>query len=87
MANIRIEFNSAGFKEILMSEGTKELVETTAQDIADRANANSGLDDGFQVSTIQGGYGGGRWVGFVSTADEKAKIAEAENGALTGAIL
>ena len=86
MANIRIEFNSAGFKEILMSEGTKELVESTAQGIADRANANSG-GDGFEASTIVGGYGGGRWIGFVSTTDEKAKIAEAENGALTGAIL
>lgn len=84
---MKIEFNSAGFREILLSEGTKELVDSTAQEIAGRANANSGLEDGFQVSTIVGGYGGGRYIGFVTATTEEAMKAEAENGALTGAIL
>lgn len=86
MEKVRIVFNSPGFREILLSEGTKELVETTAQDIADRANANSG-GDGFEASTIVGGYGGGRYIGFVTATTEEAMKAEAENGALTGAIL
>lgn len=86
MENVRIEFNSAGFREILLSEGTKDLVESTAQEIADRANANSG-GEGFEASSIVGGYGGGRYIGFVTATTEEAMKAEAENGALTGAIL
>lgn len=86
MEKVRIVFNSPGFREILLSEGTKELVETTAQDMADRANANSS-GDGFEASTIVGGYGGGRYIGFVTATTEEAMKAEAENGALTGAIL
>lgn len=87
MEKVRIEFISEGFREILTSQGTKQLIDTTAQEIADRANANSGLADGFQPDTIEGRYGGGRYIGFVSTATKEAKKAEAENGALTGAIL
>lgn len=86
MENVRIEFNSAGFREILLSEGTKDLVESTAQEIADRANANSG-GEGFEASSIVGGYGGGRYIGFVTATTEEAMKAEAESGALTGAIL
>lgn len=80
-----ISFNSAGFKEILESEGVRELVQDTAQEIADRANANNG-GDGFEVKVQHLGYGGGRWGAFISSKDQKAAQAESEDKALTRAL-
>lgn len=76
MADVQIEFISAGFKAILESDGVKELVEDQAKAIADRANGNND----------RGGYGGGRWVAFVSTTDKSSMLAESEDKALTRAI-
>ena len=39
-----------------------------------------------EARTQIGGYGGGRYIGFVTTADNKAKIAESEDKALTRAL-
>ena len=87
MADVDIEFISAGFKAILESDGTKNLVEQEAQSMADRANGNNERGgSGFVASTKLGGYGGGRWVAFVSTTDKASMIAEAEDKALTRAI-
>lgn len=85
MEEVRLQFISDGFKQILNSEGTKNLVTQTAEDIANRANANYG-GDGFQPRVIQGGYGGGRWIGFVNATDKESLAAESEDKALTGAI-
>lgn len=86
--DIRIEFNSEGFKEVLESQGVHDFVQTTAQEICDRANANNTRGgEGFATNVILGGYGGGRWVGFVNTTDENSIKAESEDKALTGAIL
>lgn len=82
----RIVFNSDGFRQILFSDGVKQAIETQAEEIADRANA-AGDCNGFKPSVIAGGYGGGRYIGFVSTTDKKSMQAESENKALTGAIL
>lgn len=86
-AQISIEFNSDGFREILMSDGTRSLVQTVAQEIQARANAGVGeASAGFSATVWQGGYGGGRWVGSVTTTDKASIIAEAENKVLTGAV-
>lgn len=85
MSEVRIEFISKGFKEILESEGTRNIVSQTAESISSKANSNYG-GDGFQASVIKGNYGGGRWVGFVNATDKESLIAETEDKALTGAI-
>lgn len=87
MADVQIEFISAGFKAILESDGVKELVEDQAKAIADRANGNNDRGgSGFVASSKLGGYGGGRWVAFVSTTDKSSMLAESEDKALTRAI-
>ena len=80
----RIVFNSEGFREILLSEGCRQLVQTTADEICEKANANNDRGgDGFKSSTEVGGYGGGRWIGFVTATDKKAAAAQSEDQALT----
>lgn len=84
---IEIEFISAGFKEILNSDGVRALVQSETEKIAAKANANiSGNSEGFSSRVWQGGYGGGRWVGSVSTTDFESMKAEAEDKALTRAV-
>lgn len=83
----KIEFNSDGFKQILMGDGVKSLVEGKAQDIA--AEASSGLSEGsegFKASAFQGGYGGGRWIGAVTSTGHESLVAESENHVLSGAV-
>lgn len=83
----RIEFLSEGFRQILLSEGCKNVVQQTAQEITDKANGNNTRGgDGFEATTKVGGYGGGRWIAFVSASDKKASEAEAEDKALTRAL-
>lgn len=83
----KIKFNSQGFKEILCSDGVKNLVTEQTSIIQDRANANNRRGgDGFDAHVWMGGYGGGRWVGSVTTTDRKSKIAEAEDKALSRAV-
>ena len=86
--NIRLEFISDGFKQNLESDGVRELVQETADNIKDRANANNTRGgQGFESNVIQGNYGGGRWIGFVKSTDRESDIAESEDKALTGAVL
>lgn len=85
MKKPKIVWNSAGFKALLTSDGTHKLVEVLSQDIADKANSNYG-GDGFQVTTKIGGYGGGRWIGFVTATDKDSLKAESEDSALTRAL-
>lgn len=98
----RIVFNSAGFRQILLSEGCHELVQEVTDQIKDKAVANYSAvspdslvsflnpggdpSSGFTARTQVGGYGGGRWIGFVSTADQYAAAAEAEDSVLTRAL-
>lgn len=82
---MEIVFNSAGFKEILESEGVRELVQDTAQEIANKANENYG-GDGYEVKVQHLGYGGGRWGAFITSKDNKAAQAESEDKALTRAL-
>lgn len=85
---IKIEFISAGFREILLSDGVKGLVDSAAEEIKDRANSNLADEksEGYEKTVMVGGYGGGRWVGFVQTTDHASCVAEAEHNALSGAV-
>ena len=83
----KIEFNSRGFKDILFSPGTKELVQGVANQI--QAEANAGIQEdseGFSSNVVAGGYGGGRYVGFVTSLDNKAAQAESEDKVLSKAV-
>lgn len=83
----RIVFNSEGFREILLSEGCHNLVTSVTEEIAEKANANNDRGgNGFNASTQVGGYGGGRWIGFVTATDNKAAAAQSEDQALTRAL-
>ena len=85
--SVRLVFNSDGFRQILQSDGVHDLVQQTAEEIAEKANANNTRGgQGFEARTQIGGYGGGRYIGFVTTSDNKAKIAESEDKALTRAL-
>lgn len=88
MAEVKIEFYSEGFKGILNSGGVQALVQSKAEEICARANANVGgiETDGYKTTVMQGGYGGGRWIAHVQAADYAAAVAEAENKALTKAV-
>lgn len=86
-AQVKIEFNSAGFKEILTSDGVKALVQSTAEAIQAKANANIAEEsEGFSARVRIGGYGGGRWIGHVTTTDKASIRAESEDKALTRAV-
>lgn len=78
---IRIELNHEGIKELLMSDAIGNEVKKAADGIASRAGK------GFKVVGPQGlGYGGGR-VGYGVVADTyEAKLAEAEDKALSKAV-
>lgn len=83
----KIEFNSQGFKDILFSPGTKELVQGVADKI--QAEANAGIQEdseGFSSNVVAGGYGGGRYVGFVTSIDNNAAQAESEDKVLSKAV-
>lgn len=85
--NARIEFISAGFRGILLSDGCRELIQQTTDEIRDRADANNDRGgEGFSSTVQVGNYGGGRWIGYVGTTDQASAIAEAEDKALTRAL-
>lgn len=87
-SQMKIKFISKGFKEILCSGGTKNLVTQQASIIQGTANANNMRGgEGFGTHTWMGGYGGGRWIASVSTTDRKSMIAEAEDKALSRAVM
>lgn len=85
MSKSRLVFNSAGFKALLNTDNMHKVVEEVSNHIAENANSNYG-GDGFQVTTKVGGYGGGRWIGFVTATDKDSLKAESEDSALTRAL-
>ncbi len=84
----KLEFISAGFKAILESEETKQLVKSLGEEIQAKANANAGLEgeDGFSCNVWLGNYGGGRWVASVTTTGKESQKAESEDKALSRAV-
>ena len=87
-ARFEIEFNSDGFRQILMSDEVRAELERLANEVRDRANANvSDPDsDGFTVTMKEGSMGGGRWIAFVQAKDWPACRAERDDKALTRAM-
>ena len=86
MANdIRFQWNKEGFHQILTSDGCHEVVQQVAENIESKANAKYG-GDGFVSREMIGGYGGGRWIGFVTATDKASAAAESEDKALTRAL-
>ena len=84
---IKIEFKSEGFHEILCGGGVQGAVSSAAEGIQSRANANLNEDsEGFSMHTWMGNYGGGRWVASVNTTDHASCVAESEDKALTRAV-
>lgn len=84
---IRLQFNSEGFRQILLSEGCRNVVEKTTAEICEKANGNNARGGNDFRATVQaGGYGGGRYIGFVTATDEKASAAQSEDQALLRAL-
>ncbi|MBQ6240875.1 MAG: hypothetical protein IJK56_11045 [Firmicutes bacterium] len=83
---IKLEFISDGFKAILESEGTRQLVADVAAKIQSAANAGVKNSEGFAVETWRGNYGGGRWIGSVTSLDDVAARAQSEDKVLTKAV-
>lgn len=83
MANARIVFNSDGFKQLLNSPEVEVLVLSEAQKIADAAS--EGLEgEGFRAHSKKAGT---RYIAFAGTTDEESIRAEAENKALSRAVM
>ena len=85
-AEIKIEFISEGFRQILMSDGVKNAVASAAEKIQTEANSGAADSQGFSANTWVGGYGGGRYVASVTAIDRKASAAESEQQVLTKAV-
>ena len=83
-----IEWNHAGFEALLCDEGTMGLVREYTERICERANTNNHRGgSGFDMATRLGrAYGSQRAMGFVYTTDNKSRIAESEDKALSRAV-
>lgn len=75
----KIEFIDQGFRDLLLSGGTKDLISGLASQIASRAG------EGFSSEVVVG-YNGSRWIAFVHSDDTEAAKEEAENKVLSGAV-
>lgn len=75
-----LEFNSDGFRAILSGDGVYSLIKEVTEGIANAAGP------GFEPRVFYGGFGGGRFVGSVSTTDYASMKDEAETKALERAI-
>lgn len=86
---VEIEFFSEGFEQILTSSGTMDAVKSAATAIRERANANNtrGGSGFFSGARIGRAYGSQRALGFVYTSDNKSAKAEAEDKALSEAVM
>ena len=80
----KIEFINEGFRDVLQSEGVKDLLTDVTDQVCADANANYG-GDGFKTNVILGGKAQ-RYLGFVYAFDKESAIAESEDSALTRAI-
>lgn len=82
----KIDFISKGFRDILFSPGTKEMLQNLGDEIRDRANESLPDGEGFVSNVQTGGYGGGRYIGYVRTDNSAAALEESENMTLTKAV-
>lgn len=86
---VEIQFFSEGFEQILTSDGTMSAVKSAAESIRARANENNthGGKGFYSGTRIGRAYGSQRALGFVYTSDKKSAIAEAEDKALSEAVI
>ena len=88
-AQVKIEFNSEGFEQILTSEGAGSLCQQQAEAIKARADAGLTADDTPGYATggkIVTAYGSKRWMYFVHTTDAATMFAEADDQVLSKAV-
>lgn len=78
MKIVEIEFNSAGFREILTSGETQSLIAGATDSLASQV---SGTGE-FRHGVFLGGPAG-RWVGYVAADDDEALKAESEDKVLS----
>jgi len=78
MSNVTIKFNSAGFREVLESDGVKGLVESTTNSLASQVAGEGEFRHGVYL-----GGSAGRWIGYVTTDDKEAMKAESEDKVLS----
>lgn len=84
---IKIEFKSEGFQDILNSEGVHSLIKAKTDAICERANANLEEESiGYKSNVFQGNRRTDRWLGSVYTTDHVSIVAEAEDKALSRAV-
>ena len=81
---IRLEFIDAGFKAILNSPETEQLVLSEAQAIVDRASAEVPDSEGFRAHSRKAGT---RYIAFAGTTGHASIVAEAENKVLSRAVI
>jgi hypothetical protein len=89
-SQMKIKFIPEGFERILCSEGAKQVCETAGAAIQSRANSN--LNDpksaGYKMSSQNvKAYGSMRNMTFVYTTDRASIVGEAENKALSKAVI
>ena len=86
---VEIEFDSAGFEQILTGPGVQGVVYEETNAICARANANNARGgQGFNSNVkLTHAYRSNRYVGFVGTTDKASMIAESEDKALSGAVM
>lgn len=83
----RVVFNSDGFREILLGDETRTMVQGEADKMASRANSLQafGEEPGYSATVYKGNYGGGRWIGHVSSVNFSGDFDQAQNQTLTKA--
>jgi hypothetical protein len=79
MANVRVKLNSAGIREVLQSDETRADILRRAEAIKAAAGGGDDYEAGAEVV-------GNRVMGWVVTATDEAKRAEAEDRTLTRAL-
>lgn len=86
---MKLEFVPEGFKAILCSEGARAACEEAGGAIQARANANLNAEsEGYAMSSrTVTAYGSLRNMTFVYTTDKASIIAEAEDKALSKAVV
>lgn len=77
---VKIEYNTAGFKQVLLNGKTHALV------VAETGKVEAAAGDGFKGHVAMGGFGGGRWIGYVWADTYKARREQAENLTLEKAL-
>lgn len=78
-AEVRLEFISEGFKEILRSQEVAQVVDEVTANILARAG------EGYESHSFIGWYGS-RYIGVVETGDYKSRLDQATNKTLQRAV-